>query len=485
MSATSFFFYDLETSGIDGRKARIMQFAGQRTDLDLKPIGEPYNILIKLTEDVLPDPDAVLITGITPQKTLEEGITEAEFCKLFAEEIVQPGTCFLGYNSVRFDDEFMRFLLYRNYYDPYAWQWKNNCSRWDLLDVVRMTRALRPEGISWPYDEKGVCTNRLELVTAANNLLHEAAHDALSDVKATIAVADMIKSKQPKLFNYLFTMRLKKEVSKLVLSGQPFVYSSGRYPSEFEKTTVAINLGMNPSSQGALVYDLRHDPTPFIAMNTEQLVEAWRYTKDREAIRLPVKGLQFNRCPAVAPLGVLDADSKARLKLDMKLIEKHRAILKSGTGFYDKVAETAELMNIERDKRSALQFNPKSAARSPDEQLYDKFIPDSDRAASEKLHKAKADELSHFTNRFTDERLKNMLPLYKARNYPGHLTDEERTAWEDHRQRALLEGGTGSRFAQFGARLEELNQTAADDNKQYLLEELRLYAESIMPELEP
>ncbi len=484
MSATSFFFYDLETSGIDGRKARIMQFAGQRTDLDLKPIGQPYNILIKLTEDVLPDPDAVLITGITPQKTLEEGITETEFCKLFAEEIVQPGTCFVGYNSVRFDDEFMRFLLYRNYYDPYAWQWKDNCSRWDLLDVVRMTRALRPEDINWPMDEKGASTNRLELLTLSNNLTHEAAHDALSDVKATIAVANMIKSKQPKLFEYLFTMRLKKEVSKLVLSGQPFIYSSGRYPSEFEKTTIAINLGVNPASQGALVYDLRHDPTPFLAMNTEELVEAWRYTKDKEAIRLPVKGLQFNRCPAVGPIGVLDDDSKARLKLDMKKIEKHRAILKAGIGFYNKVAETTELMNIERDKRLALKFNAKSAARSPDEQLYDKFIPDSDRSVSEKLHKAKPIDLSQFSEKFSDERLKNMLPLYKARNYPKHLTDEERITWENHRQHALLEGGTGSRFAQFGARLEELNQTTTDDNKQYLLEELRLYAESIMPELE-
>lgn len=483
MKTTSFFFYDLETSGIDGRKSRIMQFAGQRTDMDLKPVGDPYNIMIKLPEDVLPDPEAILLTGITPQKTQEEGITEAEFSKLFVEEIVQPGTCFTGYNNIRFDDEFMRFLLYRNFYDPYAWQWKNGCSRWDLLDVVRMTRALRPEDIAWPYDEKGVCTNRLELITASNNLLHDAAHDALSDVKATIAVGSMIKSKQPKLFDYLFTMRQKKEVSKLVLSGQPFVYSSGRYPSEFDKTTVAINLGMHPTSQGALVYDLRHDPTPFLAMNVEELVEAWRYTTDREAIRLPVKGLQFNRSPAVAPLGVLDEGSMDRLQIDLKLIEKHRATLKSGTGFYDRVVEAVEIMNIERDKRAAVQFNAPAAVRSPDEQLYDKFIPDSDRSTAESLHKAKPSELSEFADKFKDERLKNLVPLYKARNYPKYLTGEERAAWENHRQHALVAGGTGSPLAQFGVRLEELGQQTTDKHKQYLLEELRLYAESILPEL--
>lgn len=482
--ASSFFFYDLETSGIDARKSRIMQFAGQRTDMGLKPIGKPYNILIKLTEDVLPDPDAILITGITPQKTLEDGITEAEFCKLFAQEIVKPDTCFVGYNNVRFDDEFMRFMLYRNFYDPYAWQWKNDCSRWDLLDVVRMTRALRPEGITWPYDEKGVCTNRLELVTSANNLMHDAAHDALSDVKATIAVAVLIKTKQPKLFDYLFTMRQKKEVSKLVLSGQPFVYSSGRYPNEFEKTTVVMNLGMQPASQGALVYDLRHDPAPFLKMSVEELVEAWRYTTDKEAIRLPVKGLQFNRSPAAAPLGVLDEASMERLQINQKSIQKHRAKLKSGTGFYDKIVKAVEIMNIERDKRLALQFKTPAALRSPDEQLYDKFIPDSDRALSDSLHKVDPPEITKFAGKFKDERLKNLVPLYKARNYPRHLTDEERAIWETHREQALVGGGAGSRLAQFGARLQELAATTTDDKQEYLLEELRLYAESIMPDLE-
>jgi exodeoxyribonuclease I len=208
--AKTFYFYDLETTGVSSRRSRIMQFAGQRTDENLNPIGEPHDILIRLTEDILPDPDAILLTGITPQKTLDEGITEAEFCKLFVSEIATPDTCFVGYNNVRFDDEFMRFLLYRNFYDPYSWQWKDGRSRWDLLDVVRMTRALRPGDIKWPYDEKGVCTNRLELLTKENNLLHDAAHDALSDVRATIAVADMVKSAQPKLFNYLYSIRNKR-----------------------------------------------------------------------------------------------------------------------------------------------------------------------------------------------------------------------------------------------------------------------------------
>lgn len=481
--ADSFFFYDLETSGVNPRQSRVMQFAGQRTGMDLKPIGEPYNILIKLTEDVLPDPDAVLLTGITPQKTLEEGITEAEFCKLFTEEIVQPNTCFVGYNNVRFDDEFMRFLLYRNFYDPYAWQWKDGSSRWDLLDVVRMTRALRPEGIIWPYNDKGVCTNRLELLTTANNLLHDAAHDALSDVKATIGVAKMIKSSQPKLFDYLYGMRGKQKVSELVTSGQPLVYSSGRYPSEFDKTTIVASVGMHPTSQGALMYDLRHDPTPYLQMDPDELMEVWRYTADREAVRLPVKSLQFNRTPAVAPLGVLDESSMERLQIDMETIKKHLKMLKADKTFYTRLCEAVEKMNIERDKRTALHFRSRSTAGSVDEQLYDSFIPDRDRKIAEKIPRSEPSELSGFIDKFQDPRLKGLTPLYKARNFPDSLTDEERAAWESHREQALAGGGAESTLARFGERLGELSKTTTDSNKQYLLEELRLYAESIVPEL--
>ena len=255
MSA-SFYFYDLETSGINPRSARIMQFAGQRTDMELRPLSEPDNLMIKLTEDILPEPDAVLVTGITPQATNVDGITEAEFLKYFENSIAQPETIFVGYNNVRFDDEFMRFSHYRNFYDAYEWSWRDHRSRWDLLDVIRMTRALRPEGIEWPFAPDGKPSNRLELLTSVNGLDHQNAHDALSDVYATIAVARLLKNKQPRLFDYLLNTRNKQAVKDLVETGKPFVYSSGKYPNSYQKTTVAVSLGAHPGKQGVLVYDL-------------------------------------------------------------------------------------------------------------------------------------------------------------------------------------------------------------------------------------
>lgn len=480
MSA-SFFFYDLETSGFGASAARIMQFAGRRTDMELNPIGEPYNVLIKLTPDILPDPDAILVTGITPQTTISEGVTEAEFLRLFADEIATPNTIFVGYNTVRFDDEFVRCLHYRNFFDPYEWQWQDGRSKWDLLDVVRMTRALKPEGIEWPFDIHGRPTNRLELLTALNKLDHEHAHDALSDVDATIAVARLIRNKQERLFEFLLsTMRDKRKIADIVESGNPFVYTSGKYSSEFEKTTVAFTICSHPGRQGAaFVYDLRHDPLQYKDSTPEQLVELWRWKKDAEEPRLPVKTLQYNRCPAIAPIGALhDEATRLRLKIDMKVIERHLAAIKHIPDLEERICKAWEIMEANRDQGKLI-----NTSQDVDACMYDGFFEAQDKQAMRVVRAAAPEELGSLDLHFKDQRLPALLPLYKARNYPKNLTDEERQAWERFRSHRLLNGGQHSAMAKFFTRLQDIAATGGlTGHQEYLLEELRLYAESIMPE---
>lgn len=478
--AASFFFYDIETSGFDPRQARIMQFAGQRTDMQLQPIGEPVNHLIKLTPDVLPDPDAVLVTGITPQQTLSDGLTEAEFLKIFCGEIVQPDTIFTGYNSVRFDDEFMRFLLWRNFYDPYEWHWQDSCSRWDLLDVVRMTRALRPDGIQWPFAPDGKPTNRLEYITKLNKLSHDHAHDALSDVYATIAVARLLQQNAPKLFTYLLDMRGKREVKKLVMSGKPFVYTSGKYPGEYEKTTAAIALCEHPENTGALVYNLRVDPDEFTALSPEELAERWQWTRDESApARLPVKTLKFNHCPAVAPMGVLrEADAFERLQIDVVVIRRNMQKLLAAKDFVPNLLRAREILD---SKRAAIQTAFIADEDAADSALYEDFIDKQDKAVMRRVRTAAPGELLAAGQHLRDRRLKQLLPLYKARNYPDYLTDEERTAWDAFCYRRLQAGDGDSRLAKFAARLQALAADPKRTNQdRYLLEELQLYAESIV-----
>lgn len=458
-----------------------MQFAGQRTDMDLKPVGDPHNILIKQTDDILPDPGAVLITGITPQMTLADGITEAEFIKLFDKEIFKPDTIFVGFNSVRFDDEFMRFLFWRNFHDSYEWQWKDGCSRWDILDVSRMTRALRPDGINWPVDSKGKPTNKLESLTSVNKISHDDAHDALADVNATIAVAKLIKKNQPKLFGYLLDLRTKKESEKFFQQNDIFVYSSGKYASEFEKTTVVANLGKHPDNNGILVYDLRHDLAEFIDLKPAELADLWKYDKEKKQVPLPVKSVQPNRCPAVAPLGVLDPEAQKRLKVDLAQVQKNHKTLKENPEFINKLHQALEIMNKKRAEQPALiadDLNVESA-------LYDNFVDNQDRSLLEKVRSSNPENMSDITSQLKDSRLKSLLPRYKARNYPKSLNDEELVGWENYRKEKLLGGGENSRFAQFSKQLSRYAEgefRALSDEDKYLLEELRLYAESILPE---
>jgi len=467
--AQTFFFYDLETSGLSGRESRIMQFAGQRTDKALKPIGEPYNVLVKLNDDTLPSPDAIMVTKISPQQTQAEGLTEAEFAKLLSEEIFTEDTVVIGFNNIRFDDEFVRHLFWRNFYDPYEWCWRDGRSRWDMLDVVRMTRALRPDGVIWPVDAEGNPTNRLELLTKENGISHEQAHDALADVWALIEVTKLIKAAQPQLYEYLFSMRNKNEIKKLVNldAKQPFVYTSGRYEQEHQKTTVAFPLTSGKNGN-VVVYDLRYDPTPFIDLASDDLAKklfaTYQERKEPGFVSLPVKELQYNRAPSVAPLGVLEKDDGwSRIHLTQADIERHKGILLGAPHFAENIRTLYE----------KVREYPRSS--DPEAQLYDSFVADADKIRIEAVRGADARALADFHPEFSDERLEPLLLHYKARNFPRALSEDESVAWEAWRSEHVK--------AQLPAFLAALRRIApsADDSKAFLLQELQLWAESILP----
>ncbi len=445
-----------------------MQFAGQRTDADLNPAGEPINVMVTLTEEVLPEPGAVLITGITPQKTQQEGMSEADFVRLLHEQVFTPNTTVMGFNSVRFDDEFVRYTLYRNFYDPYEWAWQDGRSRWDMLDVVRMTRALRPDGIVWPFTEEGQPINRLELLSSVNGLDHTKAHDALSDVVALIGVTKLIKQKQPKLFDYLLKVRDKKEVAKLVNldDPQPFVYTSGRYPKETLHTTIAYPIAPGGKPGSVIVYDLRHDPTDWAAMSVAELRDArfanYEQRQMEGFVALPAKELSYNKCPAVAPVGVLDQSAQERIKIDIGLVQKHLAILRR-----------SDLGDKLRQVFTAGEF-PRTD--DVDAQLYDGFMADRDKTKLNVVRNASAADLADLHPDFADERLPGLLLRYKARNYPQSLSQDERVAWEAYRTGRLQRD-----MPKYMQTLQSLATQAQTTSSHFLIEELQLWAQSIAP----
>ena len=478
----TFFFYDLETSGFSPQNDRIMQFAGQRTDENLNRIGEPVNILIRLNDDVLPSPSALMVTKISPQKTVEEGYTEAEFAKMLVEEYFTPDTVIVGYNNVRFDDVHIQHLLWRNFYPPYDWQWKDGRSRWDLLDVVRMIRALRPEGINWPFvinegtGEK-FAANKLELLTKENGILHENAHDAMSDVDGLIDVARLLKEKQPQIFDYLFRIRSKNEVQKLVNleNPKPFVYTSGRFKVEFEKTTVAFPIAP-AKNQNVIVWDLRFSPEKFIDWSEDQILEnitadfETRSSDDFEPIAAKI--LQYNKCPAVAPMGVLTEENRQRLKIDLAEIQKNLDVLRKNPHF-------AENLRSAFERRSEV-FQDKSSAEkpAPEARLFEGFVSKSDDIKIEAVRNSTDRELADFHPDFADERLTDLLLHYKVRNFPKSLSSQEKELWEEYRVENLQK-----MMPNFMKEFQEIaNNQNLNSQEEYILEEIKLWLENILPE---
>lgn len=477
MSAPSFLWYDLETFGLDPKTSRISQFAALRTDVDFVPIGKPIIHYCKPSDDFLPSVEAALITKITPQKALREGISERDLMAVIAHEFSQPNTCVLGFNNLRFDDEFIRYGLYRHFYDPYAREWQNGCSRFDIIDVVRMARALRPEGIHWPVDENGKPSNRLELITALNNIDHHSAHDALSDVTATIATAKLLRDKQPKLWDFCFSHRDKHSARRLLAleNPKPVVHVSGMFGAQ--ALALVLPICAHPQNANAvIVANLADDPQALLECDYQQL--AWRVFSKPEDLpadcpRIFLKGVHLNKCPVLAPLNTLDEKSAQRLGIDLNLQLKNANVLISS------------LKNALASKVAAAFSEQQFAAnQDPEQQLYDDFIGNNDKQYFAKINQSRAEDLGNLNPHFGDARLNALWQRYLARYCP-HLSAQQQQDWQQLRRARLLEGADGFlSYAQFQAQLLQAAEKHQDNpQNKAILAELAAYASELCAHL--
>lgn len=422
----SFYFHDYETFGTDPAFDRPAQFAGIRTDINLNIIEEPLIIYCKQSEDYLPNPHAVLITGITPQETQLKGVCEAEFTQKIHAEFSRPNTCILGYNNIRFDDEVTRNILYRNFYDPYAYRWKNGNSRWDLLDIVRACYALRPDGIHWPLNEQGYASFRLEHLTQANHISHQNAHDAMSDVYATIEMAKLIKQQQPKLFDYFFMLRNKKNVADLIdiVKMTPLVHISGMLGSHRGNTTLIVPIAWHPTQSNAVVVcDLAGDINVLLSLTAEQIKQKL-YTKSEDLSddesRIPLKLIYMNKCPIIAPAKTLSADNAKRLSLDLENCHQNLVLIKE-----NQISIQEKIQTI-FSEQSAYQ-----ASHDVDGQIYQGFFDQNDKSICDLIRQTAPEHLATLSIDPHDSRLKTLFFRYKARNYPETLNDREKIQWRD------------------------------------------------------
>ena len=458
MSA-SFLFYDLETFGISPRQSRIAQFAAIRTTPELDIIGAPISFFVKPANDLLPSPYATLVTGITPQAAQRDGLTEAEAFARIAEEMSRPQTCSLGYNSLRFDDEFIRYGLYRNFYDPYEREWRNGNSRWDLLDALRLMHALRPDGITWRQRDDGKGTSfRLEHLAEDNGLREGMAHEALSDVRALIGVAKRFKTAQPKLWDYALRLRDKRTAANLLDTVQmtPVLHLSQRYPASRMCAAPVLPLAVHPAySTRVIVFDLDCDPTPLLQLDADGIAARLYVKQDDlpEGIsRIPLKEVHTNKCPALVEWKHLrDADFQ-RLNIDPERILRHaQQIHAAGPALAEKIRRVFA-------RESAFPSADVDAA------LYEGFFAESDKRLLRQIRSTPPHLLTQATYSFRDPRLPEMLFRYRARNWPEHLLPHEYADWNRYRQQRLLTdaGLSELTLAQYHAEIAELRHVHAD-----------------------
>ncbi|ASP39444.1 exodeoxyribonuclease I [Bacterioplanes sanyensis] len=480
----SIVWYDYETFGAHPAWDRPAQFAAIRTDEDLNEIEPPVELFCRQSDDYLPHPQAVLITGITPQTCNQCGVSEREFITQINAMLSQPGTCSAGYNSIRFDDEVTRHALYRNFYDPYAREWQGGNSRWDILDAMRCAYALRPEGIEWPKHDDGRTSFKLEHLTAANGLDHGQAHDAVSDVRATIALARLLRDKQPKLYRYLYGLRFKNEVGALVdvQRHRPLVHISGMYSVEQGCMALVAPLCWHPSNKNAFIaFDLNHDPTALFELDAEQIAQRifTRQSDLPEGVeRLPLKEVHINKAPVLAPAKTLTPDRAEHWGISGERLRTHLARLQQLEQSH------GSLVNKLHQVYSSKSF---ADAADVDGQLYGGFFSRNDKQAMEDLHRLSGWDLVDWPAPFADPRGEELLFRYRARNFPETLEGDERERWESYRRQRLLHGVEGSSlltFEQFARELQQLAQQLMEqgDEKRLLwLQELQFYAESIYP----
>jgi exodeoxyribonuclease-1 len=436
---TTFLWYDYETWGADPKRDRIAQFAAIRTDANLNPIAEPINLLCQPGCDTVIDAESVTITGLSPLELAEKGLSEWDFAQQIHEHFSMSGTCTAGYNTIRFDDECTRYLFYRNLLDPYAREWKNGNSRWDILDVVRMTKALRPDGIEWPTHDDGSPSFKLEHLTKANGLSHENAHDAVSDVLATIDMARLIKNAQPKLFEYAFKLRSKHEVRRQIdlENRELHLHFSGKIPAKEHCMGIEMPLMAHPDRNNEIiVIDLREDPSWLINHTAEELAQ-WMYSKTAdlpEGIkRPPFRTIHINRSPMVTPLSLLDEKTQQRLEINLGMIQKHREFVEK-----HQVISGLALAVFTQEHERTPPVDPEHA-------LYAGFIGDHDRNLLNRMESgriAKENWLNE-AHALHDDRLTPLITNALARNFPEALLDDDLKKWKESRLTVLEHSSSG------------------------------------------
>ncbi|UOY04296.1 exodeoxyribonuclease I [Candidatus Blochmanniella pennsylvanica] len=482
VSQPSFFIYDYETFGINPALDRPAQFAGIRTNNTLKPIEKEKIFFCRLSNDYLPDPQSVLITGIAPQDTLRHGLIESEFARRIHQLFCIPKTCILGYNNIHFDDEFSRNIFYRNFHDPYLWAYQRGNSRWDLLHVLRACYSLCPNGITWPLNIQNKPSFRLKDLTQANAIKHLSAHDAMSDVYATLELTKLIKEAQPQLFQFLFDHRTKYQLQKIIDldTMNPLIFIMNKINNKYKNfITYIAPISRHPINPNILIAcDLNGNIDNLVNLNINTIYQ--KLYSNHITIydilkKIPLRFIRLNACPILIPINFFEKNN-INTTYTMQLSTNYRYCLKNLN--FIRMHENSVYL---RNKINTLYtiigsyINQQNIYNNlhVDSQLYHRLFNNSDRKIIESIRRTHSKELKNLCTDHVDTRLKPLLFYYRARNFPNTLNYQEQKKWLNYKKNKLFNTDQSKSYN------DKLNQLLSiykyNDQKITLLHSLQKY----------
>ena len=453
MNKETIFWYDLESFGLNTAKDRIAQAAGLRTDLDLNIIGEELNIVCKITPDYLPNPGACLVTKITPQDTLEQGLNEADFIKIIRDEFMVPNTTVTGFNNISYDDELIRHTLYRNLYNSYEREYGDGRSRWDVLNLARAIHDLRPEGINFFHrSEKNHPQVKLTYLTEDNNIEQIGAHDALVDIYATINFAKLVKEKQPKMYDFYYTHRQKNTLVEFLKGKRTVLLTTGFFTNEYGFTRpIALITTINDKTRQVYYFDLTQDAS--------KLLEPFTSIKEVPGL----SSFQLNKCPYLAPISILEkeADVQKRLNIDMDLYRKNMRL----------ILENPQIENY-INSLDHTYLNPDSEKDDIDYNLYSSpFLTYEVVREYNKILKEKPENKIASASASAKEKTFRLV----ARNWPEALTGDEKIQWN-----SFIKTKLENKLADYFRSIEETPRNSAEDKE--ILDNLTEYGKMLEEE---
>ncbi len=397
----SYLFYDIETSGLNKCFDQALQFAAIRTDLELNEL-ERHEILIKLNPDTVPSPQAILVHQLTFEQ-LKTGMCEYEAMLEIHRLFNTPGTITVGYNTLGFDDELLRFSFYRNLLTPYTHQYANNCGRMDLYPITVMYYLFQPDGITWPKIAEKI-TLKLEHLNSHNELVSGKAHDAMTDVTAALALARLLR-KTRKMWDYLCGY-FNKKIALERLANLTFVFSGYRQALLFDGSfggekfyqCPVLDLGMHNHYTNQSLW---------LQLDSPHLAET---TLDSIAKTTFVYRKRFAEQPLLLPL------SK---RFDKYLSDNRRKLIASNVDWLQRNPQIlGEIIRYHKEYKY-----PEVLNLDVDAALYQNgFLKDTELQLCNRFHLASLSEKVELIKHFTNPNLRIQAIRILGRNYPEALS---------------------------------------------------------------